>query len=187
MLSYQKPPIEGKTAAALLPVRTILPTSSTTTTTMDRGSSKWIGRMATSVAGILLLVAGGTVVQRDGNKIAAEGLVVATAANDDHCLPAVGGTFSGASTTTIDGETDHFQTCYQYGSASTYCWTKSYYADSWFQCVPDQPGGYTNGPWHSVDPQYVNPVTTPFSCGPPCKDVRKERSGFGPTDPCIYY
>ena len=83
MMSYQKPPIEDEPAAALLPVRTILPTASTTTMTRDRRSSKWIGRMA-SVAGMLLLVVvGGTVVLRDGNTtIATEGLVVATAAND---------------------------------------------------------------------------------------------------------
>ena len=155
MMSYQKPPIEDEPAAALLPVRTILPTASTTTMTRDRRSSKWIGRMA-SVAGMLLLVVvGGTVVLRDGNTtIATEGLVVATAANDDSCLPAVGGTFHGTSTTTIDGETDRFQTCYQYGSASTYCWTKSYYADNWWQCEPIGMGDDDdNGKeWHTVDP-----------------------------------
>ena len=174
-MSYQKPPIEGETAAALLPVRTILPTASTTTMTRDCRSSKWC------VAGMLLLVlAGGTVVLRDGNTIAAEGLVVATAANDDSCLPAVG-TFSGTSTTTDLGEDDHFETCYQYGNASLYCWTKSYYDkhQGWLQCVPNGEGGVwmddDDSPtgFHTVEPRYVNPVTTPYSCGRPCANVHQ--------------
>lgn len=125
MLSYKKPPIEDEPDVVPIVFTTILPPTSTTT--MGHGLKWWM--LVAIVAGMLLLVlAGGTVVQRDGASYMtiAEGLLVAMAANDDDCLPAVG-TFSGTSMTTDLGEDDHFETCYQYGNASLYCWTKSYY------------------------------------------------------------
>ena len=140
-MSYKKPPIEDEPDVVPIVFTTILPPTSTTT--MGHGLKWWM--LVAIVAGMLLLVlAGGTVVQRDGASYTtiAEGLLVAMAANDDDCLPAVG-TFSGTSMTTDLGEDDHFETCYQYGNASLYCWTKSYYDkhQGWLQCVPNGEGG----------------------------------------------
>ena len=58
-----------------------------------------------------------------------------------------------------------FETCWQAGDARSYCWSKScllYSRDSNFNAC--QPGGKN---WKQLDAQYVNPSTTPFSCGPP--------------------
>ena len=140
-MSYKKPPIEDEPDVVPIVFTTILPPTSTTT--MGHGLKWWM--LVAIVAGMLLLVlAGGTVVQRDGASYTtiAEGLLVAMAANDDDCLPAVG-TFSGTSMMTDLGEDDHFETCCQYGNASLYCWTKSYYDkhQGWLQCVPNGEGG----------------------------------------------
>ena len=179
-MSYKKPPIEDEPDVVPIVFTTILPPTSTTT--MGHGLKWWM--LVAIVAGMLLLVlAGGTVVQRDGASYTtiAEGLLVAMAANDDDCLPAVG-TFSGTSMTTDLGEDDHFETCYQYGNASLYCWTKSYYDkhQGWLQCVPNGEGGVwmddddsPTSSFHTVEPQYVNPVTTPYSCGRPCANVHQ--------------
>ena len=161
-MSYQKPPIidEDETAALLVPTITpLLPT-----TTMDRRSSKT--RLAI-VAGMILMVAGGTVLLQDGGTTA-EGLIVAT--QGVPCEPATG-TFGGVSTTTFFGEDNPFETCYQYGDDKKYCWSKSTThsigVEQWFECKPDPYGGK----WGSVDPKYVNPVTHPYSCGPSCTEM----------------
>lgn len=76
------------------------------------------------------------------------------------------------SVTGIFAKSDPFETCYQNGDESTYCWTKSYGVDAYFtgtnfhQCIPCGPA------WHSIDAHYVNPATLPTrSCGPPCKKM----------------
>lgn len=77
---------------------------------------------------------------------------------------------------TFDGDGLHdtsapFETCFQLGSSSIYCWTKSYYKfPGWDFCFPD---GYGGDGWHILDPKYVNPVTHPHSCGTPCQDVHQ--------------
>ena len=88
-----------------------------------------------------------------------------TPPDDDFCFPA-DGTFSGVSTTTSNGKGSPFETCYQHGNEAKYCWSKSHYGfHDWFECIPIGPN------WHTVDPKYVNPVTNPYSCGLPCKDM----------------
>ena len=83
----------------------------TRTTTMDHRSLTW---MVAIVLGMMMLAAGGTIWLRDGEKPAAEGLVVVFRPDDYQCLPA-DGTFSGKSVTTSPpfGEKDPFETCYQ--------------------------------------------------------------------------
>ena len=107
--------------------------------------------------------------------------------NDDHqcdgsspCLPAPD-TFSGISETTRtyahwSGRTNPFETCYQLGDTDEYCWSHSYYdinyAD-WYECVPKP----MNGAWHSIEQEnmrYVNPITHPYSCGPPCQEMYQQ-------------
>ena len=84
------------------------------------------------------------------------------------CLPS-GGTFSGTSTLS-NCEDTVFETCFQAGSSSTYCWTKAYYnKNKYFPCIP-------NGTeWSAIDADYVNPVTKPTrSCGLPCQIQHQE-------------
>lgn len=104
-------------------------------------------------------------------------------AADDTAVP-LGTTIQSQSMTTTTGtwpnggEDDTFRTCYQYGNLEQYCWTNAYYTSDFFfkgyagfyQCVPDG-GGKA---WHTLDPKYVNPVTTPNSCGDPCQEVHED-------------
>ena len=177
-MSYQNIPSNDEDETAVLLVTTITPPT-TTTTTMGHGAT-WTVAI---VAG-MMLVAGGVVLLQDGSSYttAAEGLVVATQV-DKPCLPA-GGTFGGVSTTPSDsfsdnwfssGQSTAFETCYQLGSEETYCWSKSYHHDyennldnendDFRQCIPN------GSAWQTVDPKYVNPVTTPYSCGTPCQGM----------------
>ena len=123
--------------------------------------------MIAIIAAGMMLVAGGTILMRDGSlyPTAAEGLVVGTEAYND-CVSAVG-TFGGKSTTTYFGENASFKTCYQFRNVETYCWTQAYTSSgtTWFQCTPK------GSSWNSVDPKFVNPITHPYSCGGACQDV----------------
>ena len=157
---------------------TLLPTSTTT-----NRSSKW--NMVAIVAFMMMLllaVAGGTVLRRNGEIAAAEGLVVATqvhtavvpsATNGEGlCLPA-GGTFGGVSHTTSDSESYAFETCFQFGNHHTYCWTKSYYQGSFLPCGP------IGDAWKSINADYVitpgvDPKTNPKRCGTPCQGQQHE-------------
>ena len=149
--------------------------------------------MVASVLGMImmLVVAGGTVLRRDGEIAAAEGLVVATAVADPKgsdgymapCVPA-GGTFGGVSTTSSD-ESYAFETCFQFGNHHTYCWTKSYLYDD-----DDGFGDSGNGPnfapcapkgdaWQAINADYVitpgvDPKTNPKRCGTPCQGQQHE-------------
>ena len=139
------------------------------------------------VAGMMLLTGCGTVwlLPDVGSSYTttAEGLIVATEGNDDSCVPA-GGTFSGTSTTTSDGEDGHFETCFQYGNVDKYCWTKSWFASdfgggNWLQCDPDP----RDGQWNSIDNddmRYVNPPPLspgdPYTCGSPCQGQHENKS-----------
>ena len=166
MMPYQNPPIfhDGGTAVPL-GTTAILPT---TTTTGFR-----LKQMVVVVAAMLLVVGGGTVWMRPEGASStpiAEGLVVATHV-DAPCLPATG-TFSGTSTYWTwydvgDSQSTAFETCYQDGSSSTYCWTKSYHHDylnnldneddTYRQCIPN------GDAWSAVDGSGV--------CGGPCQDI----------------
>lgn len=179
MMSYQNPPSNDDDETAVPLITTNLP--STTTTTMGHRSLVWI--MVAIVLGVkMLVVAGGAVWMLKTNDAgltttAVGGLVIATLA-DTPCLPA-SDTFSGISETDFGwfsaGQKDPFETCYQEGDYAKYCWSHSRYhinknyfgfeSGAWFECLPL--GRY----WHSVDPKYVNPVTHPYSCGPPCQEM----------------
>ena len=137
----------------------------------------WFLGMVVVVAGLMLLVvAGGPVWMPEGASYTtvAEGFVVATRGNSP-CLTA-DGTFGGKSTTAFEGDSDPFETCFQLGKYDTYCWSKSFHHDGtfftsskYYQCSPLPPA--TGGTWYPVDPQYVNPITHPYSCGSPCQDM----------------
>ena len=160
-----------KDETAVLLVTTITPPP-TTTTMMGHGSN----RMVAIVAGMMLLASDVALLQ-DGSSFtaAAEGLVVATQLSTEEedgsgynpCLPA-GGAFGGKSTTgSFFGESYPSQTCCQYNNTETYCWTKLAVSvgQKYYQCLPKGGGNA----WHHIDPQYVNPVTNPVSCGSPCQ------------------
>ena len=121
---------DDKTAAVPFGT-TILPSP---TTTMDRRSLlKWnrVAIVALMIMLLVVVVAGGDTVllRREGDIAAAEGLVVALQPSAP-CLPA-GGTFGGVSTVTDNGgDGGAFETCFQFGTDFTYCWTKSY---SWYE------------------------------------------------------
>ena len=113
--------------------------------------------------------------QHDGIASITESLVVATQLSTEEedgsgynpCLPA-GGAFGGKSTTgSFFGESYPSQTCCQYNNTETYCWTKLAVSvgQKYYQCLPKGGGNA----WHHIDPQYVNPVTNPVSCGSPCQ------------------
>ena len=74
------------------------------------------------------------------------------------------------------GHPDPLETCYQYGDTAKYCWSHSYYQDNglgWFPCLP---APYKSA-WHSVGQEnlrYVNPITHPYSCGPPCQEMYQQ-------------
>ena len=100
--------------------------TSPTTTTAGQRSKRIIAIVA---AGIMLVVAGGAVwMQDDGSSYthsSAEGLVLATNPfyTNYPCYPAVG-TFDGVSTIMPDGpngKSSPFETCFQFGSTSSYC------------------------------------------------------------------
>ena len=99
-------------------------------------------------------------------------------------LPA-GGTFTWKSRTTDDGEDGNFETCYQLGNYDNYCWSKSYRNDDgdYFECypspVPKGPHNPNNDAWYPVDPQYINPVTNPYSCGSPCQQDMYHDGEYG--------
>ena len=186
MMLYQKSPIMDKDETAVLLVTTITPPL-TTTTMMGHG----LNRMVAIVAGMMLL-AGGVVLMvkttvSGHTTTTVEGLVVGTQGRASYdpfqssfpdsaapCLVA-DGAFGGVSTdfTSWDlsaGQTDSFETCYQLGSDFIYCWPKSYHNNcngliEYRQCIP------IGSDWSPVDPKYVNPVTTPYSCGMPCQDM----------------
>ena len=156
---------------AAVPLGTPPPTKMT----MGRRSS-WLLAIVAGMIMMILVVAGGTVwileTTDGGLTTAAEGLVVATTEaksySDGLCSPA-GGTFGRVSTTiTLGiGKSDHFETCYQYGSSGKYCWTKSWYSsggflgmgDGWYQCMPNPP----DSAWDSAEP-YGG-----VWCGTPCQ------------------
>ena len=88
------------------------------------------------------------------------------------CYPGAAGTFNGVgqSVTTWWGKNYPFQTCYQFNSLKTYCWTNSYYYyderygktfdySNYFQCVPNGGGDA----WHHIF------LDVPFPCGSPCQ------------------
>ena len=100
---------------------------------------------------------------------------------DNPCLvPPSGTAFSGVSDTPSNAcQTNPFETCHQLGDESSYCWAKSYYYSGFGLLL----GGYCpcnpNGvEWKGLDAKYVNPVTNPLSCGPPCTDMN-------PSSPCL--
>ena len=148
-------------------------------------------RMIAVVAAGIMLLAGVVLMQDDGSSYnhlsrsvvtengsiasIAEELVVATQLSTEEedgsgynpCLPA-GGAFGGKSTTgSFFGESYPSQTCCQYNNTETYCWTKLAVSvgQKYYQCLPKGGGNA----WHHIDPQYVNPVTNPVSCGSPCQ------------------
>merc|ERR1712194_418166 len=106
----------------------------------------------------------------------AEGLVVATQ-ECAPCLPATT-TFKGISTTEFDpgkGHSAPFETCYQLRDEASYCWSKSSYCGGiywvggkFFECIPN------GAAWNSIPAYYVNPVTTPNSCGTPCQHMHPD-------------
>ena len=70
-----------------------------------------------------------------------------------------------------------FETCYQYGNRSKFCWSKSYYdADTtgrFCRCVP-LPFYFSRGDgdrddWHPISPENLRPTNT---CGPPCTTMK---------------
>ena len=146
---------------------TIVPRPATTTMTRGHRATLW---MAIVAAGMLLVT--GVAVLRPDRATAVVWVFndVATTDFPNRCVPAEGA-FGGVSTTSDSGESDPFETCYQYNGETTYCWTKSWGSDltdngpTYYQCVPDG-GGKA---WKAIDAQYVNPVTQPNSCGPPCQ------------------
>ena len=98
-----------------------------------------------------------------------EGLVVATRGKVEPCLTAKGA-FGGVSKFGSDGSYFFaFETCYQFNDETTYCWTKSYSQSGgcYNYCLPNGDG------WQAIDAEYVNPVTTPNSCGTPCHDQHR--------------
>ena len=168
---------------AAVPLGSTILSSSTTTMTMDHRSSKSTSMKTTlgmiAVAGIMLLVVAGVMVwmpEGASYTTAAEDLLVGTH-RIAPCLPA-GGTFSGKSKNTDDGVDGNFETCYQLGKYDVYCWSKSFRDDNtgdYWECypniVPQGPNNPNHDAWYPVDPQYVNPVTHPYSCGSPCQDM----------------
>ena len=174
-----------ETDVPLVTTCTILPP---TTTTMGH-RLKWM----MMIAGMMLLVAGGAILLQEGSfsydpssgsletkdsgltTAAAEGLVVATH-DCAPCLPATD-TFNGISDTTTGGKYQHspFETCWQRGNDSVYCWTKSYACGGWGggidnfnRCVPN------GSAWNSIAAKYVNPSTIPYSCGTPCQGMYQD-------------
>ena len=123
--------------------------------------------------------------KREGDTTAAEGLVVATQGRHDPCVTATN-TFGGKSTTTSNGKDTPFQTCYQYKDEDyNYCWSNSYGRSvetesgdyfAYFQCLPNPKPGFwdCSSDWQELDPRFVNPSTTPFSCGKPCWDMYQD-------------
>lgn len=97
---------------------------------------------------------------------------------DAPCLPA-SGTFSGISYTGWQRQSYPFETCFQLGDASTYCWTKSYFCTqkhwnssrNYCFCAPD------GDKWQPISAEYVNPVTHPNSCGSPCLEIHQAGNG----------
>ena len=96
------------------------------------------------------------------------------------CLPATD-TFNGISVWKHFGSMfDYpFETCYQYKNEANYCWSKSTFCDDdkwsihgFFHCAPNNDDGTTGnfgGDWNAISAEWVNPVTHPNSCGPPCQ------------------
>ena len=173
MMPYQNSDEDEETARLL--GTTILPS---TTTTMDDRSSTWT-RIAI-VAGIMMMLVAGAVLLPDrGRTTAAEGLVVATQGKDP-CVPA-GGTFSGVSETSSDQQSYAFETCWQFGKHSTYCWTKSYrFIDDGQSNVGFSPCAPKGDAWHAIDADYVNtpgvdPKANPKRCGTPCQGQQHEK------------
>ena len=125
MLSYQNSPNSiDEDEETTLPLGTTILSQPTTMTTGHHLSKRMIAIVA---AGMMLVVAGGTVWMQEGGlsytPSSAEGLVVAT--NPFYgkypCFPAVG-TFDGVSTIMPDrpnGESSPFETCFQFESMSS--------------------------------------------------------------------
>ena len=180
MLSYQNSPNSiDEDEETTLPFGTSILSQPTTMTTGHDLSKRMIVIVA---AGMMLVVAGGTVWMQDGglsyNPSSAEGLVVPT--NPFYgrypCIYAVG-TFGGVSTIMPDcpnGESSPFETCFQFESTSSYCWTESlHYVPNnedgtiYYQCYPLLSG------WNFIDAKDIKPVTHPITCGKPCDYVRE--------------
>lgn len=127
MLSYQNSPKSiDEDEETNLPLGTTILPQPTTMTTGHHLSKTMIAIVA---AGIMLVVAGGAVwLQDDGSShthSSAEGLVLATNPfyTKNPCYPAVS-TFDGVSTIMPDGlngKSSPFETCFQFGSTSSYC------------------------------------------------------------------
>ena len=173
-MPYQKSPSidEDETAALLVTTINSLPT-----TTMDRRSSKT--RLAVA-AGMLMLVAGGTVWMGDGGiTTTAEGLVVATAGDGFRCEPATN-TFGGWSSDfdPARGEysTGPFQTCYKlpirdqrdWTTSFQFCWSNSYWID-WGVMVKHYECDPVSDEWSPISKGkfYVGRD----SCGKPCQTM----------------
>ena len=95
------------------------------------------------------------------------------------CLvPPAGTAFTPDNSRTFGCRKDPFETCYQYRNEAKYCWSKSYWDDymgAFCRCapIPYNPAGGNRQNWDSVDPKYVNPVTTPKTCGEPCTTMKQ--------------
>ena len=107
-------------------------------------------------------------------------VVVSTAAtHEGPCLvPPAGTAFTPDNSRTYGCRKDPFETCYQYRNEAKYCWSKSYWSDymgAFCRCapIPYNPAGGNRQNWDSVDPKYVNPVTTPTTCGEPCTTMKQ--------------
>ena len=163
-----------------------------TTTTMGH-RSKWMMTTVRSlgiivVAG-MMLVAGGAVLMQDGLYYHSSGsletedggmegeedelLLLEDNDNDNDndalCLPATD-TFNGISFHTIWRQKYPFESCFQLGDKATYCWSKSYHVYGWDRYSECCPNGHD---WNAIDAYFVNPVTTPNSCGTPCQHMHQ--------------
>ena len=147
--------------------------------------------MGTAVAvGVLLLIIAGPskkmmLTNSSSNVVTSiESEVVAKNAATLHengpCLvPPAGTAFNPDNSHLAGCRVNPFETCYQYRNEAKYCWSKSYYETqnehyrSFCQCVPIPFSRYNHDDWHPLEARYVNPVTHPNSCGPPCTTMKQ--------------
>ena len=154
--------------------------------------------MVGTIAGALLMAGHSMMMPNRSSNV--DGMVIVPSAasrlsGKAPCLVA-GGTFSG--TNTRDGKYGKvvaFENCYQARDNKgndivpwQYCWTKSYHSSlcdmlstnayCYLPCVP-------TGNWVELDPRFVNPVTDPHSCGPPCENMYQQR--WVPTDDDFWF
>ena len=102
-------------------------------------------------------------------------IVDGTAMSASPCVPATGTFVQNHCDTFFLNCVNPFDTCWQFNDDRTYCWTQSQYSENCYgnycACIP------VGAAWNEIDAKYVNPVTQPNSCGPPCQEV------YGPMDP----